>query len=567
MNNEKQLDKSHTHQFGLLMDIAVLKQWCGQELTKLLQFTVEDELVSYLISMRSESDIEEYVKSLLGKQYQGFLREYLVRWRSLIKEKHGGENEDIMFPLRRPRQDELILFAEKKGKTKAKESKVNIGKGVPPGFSSNHIHNTTSSTFPKHKTKFVPLMSCEGQHKMSIHVPGRHVCQCVGQKHHLINNCLECGRIVCSQEGSGPCLFCGAVVFTKEEEQVLSRDSRRAEKIKEKMWQQYNIKGVEPVLSLHQINSEAMEFVKASEHKDKLLEYDRTSISRTKVMDDESDYFTVDNRWLSEEERAALQKREDSLREQRYGNHCSVKVTLDFAGRKVVEEDNKLDIYTEENVKDLVTKPNKISTSHYEILQSSMYNPSILIPPQNHMTHHKMSDRSPTSYQPIRLQDRTILEMRDEGKCLSLHQPWASLVVYGIKRFEGRTWYTHNRGKLWIASTGKKPESETIQQLERFYSQLYQDHSIIFPEEYPSGCLLGCVDLVDCLSQEEYQEKFPDGESESDYVFVFRNPQHLKYKFQIKGKHKIWQLPYDVHLAAKRGCREHTNSQHKFNYV
>ena len=74
--------------------------------------------------MRSESDIEEYLKSLLGKQYQGFLREYLVRWRSLIEEKHGGENEDIMFPLRRPRQDELILFAEKKGKTKAKESKV-----------------------------------------------------------------------------------------------------------------------------------------------------------------------------------------------------------------------------------------------------------------------------------------------------------------------------------------------------------------------------------------------------------------------------------------------------------
>ena len=74
--------------------------------------------------------------------------------------------------------------------------------------------------------------------------------------------------------------------------------------------------------------------------------------------------------------------------------------------------------------------------------------------------------------------------------------------------------------------------------------------------------------------------QFPDGESESDYVFVFQNPQHLKYKFQIKGKHKICmllliqvisfhytptagQLPYDVHLAAKRGCREHTNSQHK----
>ena len=44
------------------------------------------------------------------------------------------------------------------------------------------------------------------------------------------------------QEGSGPCLFCGSVVFTREEEQILSRDSRRAEKLKEKMWSQYEIK-------------------------------------------------------------------------------------------------------------------------------------------------------------------------------------------------------------------------------------------------------------------------------------------------------------------------------------
>ena len=28
-----------------------------------------------------------------------------------------------------------------------------------------------------------------------------------------------------------------------------------------------------------------------------------------------------------------------------------------------------------------------------------------------------------------------------------------------------------------------------------------------FPEHYPSGCLLGCVDVEDCLPQTEYKEK------------------------------------------------------------
>lgn len=35
----------------------------------------------------------------------------------------------------------------------------------------------------------------------------------------------------------------------------------------------------------------------------------------------------------------------------------------------------------------------------------------------------------------------------DEGVCLSLHQPWASLLVYGFKRAEGRVWNTEYRGR------------------------------------------------------------------------------------------------------------------------
>ena len=52
---------------------------------------------------------------------------------------------------------------------------------------------------PKQKINFVPLMSREGQSKMAMYLPGRHPCQCLAVKHALINNCVKCGRIVCSQ--------------------------------------------------------------------------------------------------------------------------------------------------------------------------------------------------------------------------------------------------------------------------------------------------------------------------------------------------------------------------------
>lgn len=64
------------------------------------------------------------------------------------------------------------------------------------------------------------------------------------------------------------------------------------------------------------------------------------SVRRTQVIDDESDYFSTDNRWLSKSERAKLKKREEELRAQRHASRKDRKITLDFAGRQVIEETN-----------------------------------------------------------------------------------------------------------------------------------------------------------------------------------------------------------------------------------
>ena len=36
---------------------------------------------------------------------------------------------------------------------------------------------------------------------------------------------------------------------------------------------------------------------------------------------------------------------------------------------------------------------------------------------------------------------------------------------------------------------------------------LFSLEGVMFPCDYPTGCLLGCVDMIDCLSQDEYREK------------------------------------------------------------
>ena len=106
-------------------------------------------------------------------------------------------------------------------------------------------------------------------------------------------------------------------------------------------------------------------------------------------------------------------------------------------------------------------------------------------------------------------------------------------------RHEGRTWYSSHRGRLWIASTVKEPSHDEIKQLENFYRTLYGKSDLEFPQNYPVGCLLGCVEVVDVLPQEEYRVQHPNGESESPYVFVCENPHELFVKFPNKGQHKI----------------------------
>lgn len=70
------------------------------------------------------------------------------------------------------------------------------------------------------------------------------------------------------------------------------------------------------------------------------------SVRRTHVIDDESDYFSADsNQWLSMAEREVLRKKEQELLELRHASKSSRKVTIDFAGRKVFEEGDRLTEY------------------------------------------------------------------------------------------------------------------------------------------------------------------------------------------------------------------------------
>lgn len=549
-----------------------IEDWMCGELEK-LGIPASNENAQYILSIDSAQDLEEYLLELLDGNdplVHKFIHELLEKW-----DPPDKLPENVQVYRKPDLEDDQGNTKKKSNKQSNSEKRVVLNgdcksKGLP-----KHIPQSETSSLKdaKKKSKFVPLFSQEGQEKTVIKLQGRHACECQAGKHKLVNNCTRCGRVVCEQEGSGPCLFCGHLVGTPEEMEVLSRGSKKSEQLRHRLMKDADrVQYIGDKKDNFQSSSSKINdgYEKAVRHKEKLLDYDKTSARRTQVIDDESDYFSTDsNRWLSQKEREMLRKREEELRSKRFASKKDRKITLDFAGRQVIEEHSDVNMY---DVNDEVVqqvqygaKNTKQEFVHQEEDFDSLsgnVNPNIKQHAPQFIEDEPSGKNSPANTggldkkkTSVRIQDRELLLMSDEGHCLSMHQPWALLLVKGIKIHEGRSWYTPHRGRVWIAATAKVPDSEEIVEVEQQYRYLLKDQRLTFPSQYPVGCLLGCVDLVDCLPQDEYRIQYPEGESISPYVFICQNPQELVVKFPMKGKVKIYKLQSHIHQAAKKGLR------------
>ena len=62
---------------------------------------------------------------------------------------------------------------------------------------------------------------------------------------------------------------------------------------------------------------------------------------------------------------------------------------------------------------------------------------------------------------------------------LTMHQPWASLLVYGIKMCEGRVWSTEHRGRLWIHAASKPVDMDAVRALGVEYREVNAINNVL----------------------------------------------------------------------------------------
>ena len=342
----------------------------------------------------------------------------------------------------------------------------------PPGFEVEAAPTTEKTAKPN--AKFVPLYDARGKQAVVL-IPGRHGCDCQATRHSLIRNCISCGRIVCEQERSGPCLFCGNFVAARDEMEAMKKASAKGKRIYEFIMKTHNeyllSKGLQVVstelpdggplktgglrtgadserdtltsitssianVSLNHEESQDSKDdaeARAVEFKDRLINYDRNSSKRTQVIDDESDYFGGADSWQTPEQRAQNRAREQRLREQKKRDEKNRNITIDVLGRSVVESVNNLSIYQRAQIEDEAAAAAKIKSDAQQIELMSSRDDATLFPM---LANHTASLQIPTfvstfpgeelkqSYlsavkdnlsKGLKLQDSFLQEMTDQG--------------------------------------------------------------------------------------------------------------------------------------------------------
>uniref|UniRef100_A0A0G4H999 ASCH domain-containing protein n=1 Tax=Chromera velia CCMP2878 TaxID=1169474 RepID=A0A0G4H999_9ALVE len=588
--------------------------WVTSELNRILQIS-DSSIVDHIRKFDQKEELREFLEPFaetdrIRVDLRAFVEDFfhkreVVRQHARNIAQQKKAEEVAQFP---------TLPQNEKVTPPPPASKAVAGKKTAKGV----VIQSNAGRFAQGKKgKDLSASSSEGR-KGDGRASARVQCLCQASQHPLVGNCLSCGKIVCEQEGPGPCLFCGIEV--KSREAVANGNAEIDEELR-----------------------------RALKFSDKMVEFDRDAAKRTKVYDDQTDWYSEGrNQWLTEDQRAKALEKDRAIRAEKDEVRKKLHLNIDIENRKVEqirseEVVGRVDELAKGELQEFVEATQKrrvewdqAEADRMQALVETGWDPAAVLEQQRMRitSGPLLSEDSRALYAALQ-RDLTVsskgkgkgdrveaaaaaaardeekqkekegggfrgigrmkgvygvsegrsdveslpvsafagrdvellpapkpmfTDSEDRGTCMSMHQPWASLLILGFKRAEGRSWASDFKGRLWIHAASKEPEEETVKALESYYRLLYKGNAPAFPSTYPTSCLLGCVDVPSQVSAEEYKAlqakgSAPVESNESAFVFLCECPRKLVVPIPMSGQHKLWKLTQDQLAAWQRALR------------
>ena len=144
-------------------------------------------------------------------------------------------------------------------------------------------------------------------------------------------------------------------------------------------------------------------------------------------------------------------------------------------------------------------------------------------------------------------------------KTITIKQPWASLIVEGIKDIENRTWACPKKyiGQRVLIHAGCRFDNKYTSRFtdEHYYSLSSTMREQLKSEDFQLGVIIGSVEIVDCVINhpslwaekgsvyKSYRNKYSIGvRGFQIYNWVLANPIKFPESIPAKGKLSFWEF-------------------------
>lgn len=139
-------------------------------------------------------------------------------------------------------------------------------------------------------------------------------------------------------------------------------------------------------------------------------------------------------------------------------------------------------------------------------------------------------------------------------RCLSLTQPWASMVVWGFKRYETRGWGTQHVGDLAIHASKGFPSWAIEYCFEQPFAACLRQAGVRYPADLPRGAVVGVVRLDSARHVESVRDSLGAQElafgdySDGRWAWELSAPRRLSEPIPARGSLGLWDWHAPEHL-------------------
>jgi hypothetical protein len=141
-------------------------------------------------------------------------------------------------------------------------------------------------------------------------------------------------------------------------------------------------------------------------------------------------------------------------------------------------------------------------------------------------------------------------------RAFSVKQPWAGLLMAGVKRFEAQSWPPKEPGLFLVyVSSGKAPGMPELR-TERLFQKSLREAQMTDERAWPQSAFIGLVEVTEIIAAEAglprgftMQDKFLCGGV--DDIFLWRVGRRWPFTRPIPchGMLNLWRPPRAVHAA------------------